>query len=270
MIKQNLHTHSTYCDGKNSLEEIVKQAIKMQFSILGFSSHGNVTIPGVSQINSQKYEDYLQEVRRLKTKYAEQINIYLGIEEDSWGTRYHGLDYVIGSCHIVKGLPIDHNEGTFKLLLENVYQGNFYQFLIDYFQELIKLTTYSEVDIIGHFDLYAKYNEQEKYFKFADAKYLELAYQCLDKIVASGKIIEVNTGAIARGYRTRPYPHYLLLKYLAQKEDAKIILNSDCHNKEYLDCYFKESLELLKELGFKELMVLTESGFRTESIDKFK
>ncbi len=34
MIKQNLHTHSTYVDGKNPLEEMVNKAITKRFTIL--------------------------------------------------------------------------------------------------------------------------------------------------------------------------------------------------------------------------------------------
>ena len=35
----NLHTHSIFCDGKNTLEELIQSAIKKGFSVLGFSSH---------------------------------------------------------------------------------------------------------------------------------------------------------------------------------------------------------------------------------------
>ena len=39
MIKTNYHTHSTFCDGKNTPEEMVLKAIEDNFDILGFSSH---------------------------------------------------------------------------------------------------------------------------------------------------------------------------------------------------------------------------------------
>ena len=41
MIKQNLHTHSLYCDGKNTIEDMTLEAIQKGFTILGFSGHGN-------------------------------------------------------------------------------------------------------------------------------------------------------------------------------------------------------------------------------------
>ena len=33
--KQNLHTHSLFCDGKNSLEEMVMEAINQGFTSIG-------------------------------------------------------------------------------------------------------------------------------------------------------------------------------------------------------------------------------------------
>ena len=37
MIRGNLHTHSTYCDGQSTLEEMVKSAINKDFYYIGFS-----------------------------------------------------------------------------------------------------------------------------------------------------------------------------------------------------------------------------------------
>lgn len=39
-MKQNLHTHSIFCDGKDTIEEMTLEAISKGFDILGFSGHG--------------------------------------------------------------------------------------------------------------------------------------------------------------------------------------------------------------------------------------
>ena len=46
---------------------------------------------------------------------------------------------------------------------------------------------------------------------------------------------EINTGAIARGYRQLPYPAPEILSYIA-KNGGKVILTSDAHSPENL-CY---------------------------------
>ena len=100
---------------------------------------------------------------------------------------------------------------------------------------------------------------------FDNQEYLELCYRILDKIIAANKIIEVNTGAIARGYRSKPYPHELLLRYIA-KNNGMICLNSDCHNRNYLDCYYDESIQLIKNCGFDSMMILDDDGFKKTAI----
>ena len=45
---QNLHTHSSFCDGKNTPEEIVNYAIARGFDSIGFSSH-SFAPPAVSK-----------------------------------------------------------------------------------------------------------------------------------------------------------------------------------------------------------------------------
>ena len=39
IIKQNLHTHSTYCDGNDRPEEMILTAIDKGFDSVGFSGH---------------------------------------------------------------------------------------------------------------------------------------------------------------------------------------------------------------------------------------
>ena len=42
----NYHTHTTFCDGKNTPQEIVEGAIQKRFDAIGFSGHINV--PGTA------------------------------------------------------------------------------------------------------------------------------------------------------------------------------------------------------------------------------
>lgn len=270
MLKQNLHTHTAFCDGKNSVNELVEEAIKKNFTSLGFSGHGETISKEVSKMSAKAIQDYKQAVILAKQKYQNKIELFLGVEADVDGKRYlNEFDYVIGSCHTLKGYAIDSSEKKFLKLYQDIYQGDFYRLVEDYCKKIEVLANFPEVNIIGHLDIYGKYNESEKYFQFSDLKYLKRIYQLVDLLVAKGKIIEVNTGAIARGRRSLPYPHPLILQYMASKK-AKIILNSDCHQKELLDCGYEKCLALLKELGFKEIFVLTSKGFIAKDIDLFE
>ena len=43
------------------------------------------------------------------------------------------------------------------------------------------------------------------------------------------------------------------------------MINSDCHNKDYLDYGFQDAVKLAKEVGFTKRVIFTDKGF--ESID---
>ena len=60
--------------------------------------------------------------------------------------------------------------------------------------------------------------------------------------------------------RKTPYPALNLLHILKQN-DAKIILNADSHSADAIDCYFPQSIEILREVGFKYRYVLYNGEF---------
>ena len=39
MIRANFHTHSTFCDGRNTPQQMVDRALELGFVALGFSGH---------------------------------------------------------------------------------------------------------------------------------------------------------------------------------------------------------------------------------------
>lgn len=137
-----------------------------------------------------------------------------------------------------------------------------------YYEEVKKIAAMDEVDIVGHVDLLTKFNEDESFIRFDNLDYLALAKECIDELIKANKVFEVNTGAIARGYRKSPYPHKTLLEYIYQK-GGKILLNSDCHNRFKLDCNYKESLELIKECGFQSMMAFDGKKFVEKDLDEF-
>ena len=111
MIVSTYHAHSTYSDGKNTLEEMVQAAIKCGMKEIGFSDHAPIPFYCEWSIRAQRLEDYKKEVLALKEKYKDQIKIYLGIEQDYYSTEAEDYEYLIGSVHYVykngEYLPVD-------------------------------------------------------------------------------------------------------------------------------------------------------------------
>lgn len=273
MLKQNLHTHSIYCDGKNTIEDMTLEAIRKGFTVLGFSGHGNCRQIDNYSMDEENTQKYIQDVLSIKEKYQDQIQIFLGVEEDVLGQRFekhHPYDYIIGSVHFVKAneyLAVDESQQVTQQIVE--YYGDFLSYAKSYYNEVKKIANYDEVDIVGHIDLLTKFNEDEQFIEFNQPEYLKLAFECIDLLIEKNKIFEVNTGAIARGQRKTPYPHHILLKYIYE-HGGKICLNSDCHQKEMLDCYYTEAIQLIKDCGFTSMMLLTKQGFIEKNISEFE
>ena len=79
--KANFHTHTTFSDGKNTPEEMVLYAIEQGFCSLGFSDHAPVSHD--MRYCMRDVAGYIAEINRLKAKYADKLQIYLGVEEDA-------------------------------------------------------------------------------------------------------------------------------------------------------------------------------------------
>lgn len=258
----NLHTHSTYCDGENTPEEIVKSAIEKGFSSIGFSGHGYTDFDLRYCMNNT--DSYIAEIKALKEKYNDEIQVYLGIEEDAFCYVNRGdFDYIIGSSHYFnidgKYYPIDSDYDYFKECLK-AYSGDIYTLANDYYSRFCDYINKRKPDIIGHFDLITKFDELDKSLFLEDEKYNKIAERYILEALKADSIFEVNTGAISRGYRTTPYPNENLL-YIIKKEGGKLILSSDSHSTDTLDYGFCNAKKLLNDIGFEFVYTLYNNEF---------
>ena len=99
--KQNLHVHSNYADGKNSLEELVVDAIDKGFDSIGFSEHSYMPFSSYPyQMNEDGVKKYKREIAQLKSKYKGKIDIFCGMEFEFYSDDDTSeFDYLIGSVH---------------------------------------------------------------------------------------------------------------------------------------------------------------------------
>ena len=75
----NLHTHTNLCDGKNSVEEMVLSAIELDCDGIGFSGHSTIQSSLDWTMSGSREQQYIEEVRAMKEKYGDRIEILLGI-----------------------------------------------------------------------------------------------------------------------------------------------------------------------------------------------
>ncbi len=234
----DLHVHSVFSDGKDEPRDIVLAAIEKGVKTLGFSDHSYTEFDERYCIQKDKQAEYMKTVNDLKNEFSGKIKILCGTEQDFYSTApTRGYDYVIGSVHyILKGgeyIPVDETADILKQAAKDYFSGDIMSLCEAYFEEVGEVYEKTKCDIVGHFDLITKFNEQEKLFDETDPRYINACKKAVDRIIKNCKVFEINTGAISRGYRTTPYPSDEIRDYIRQK-GGKLILSSDSHQKETL------------------------------------
>ena len=262
---QNLHQHSTFCDGKDTPEEVVLEAIQKGFGSIGFSSHSYVPYAVRYCMPQNKEAEYKNTILALKEKYANQIDVFLGLEYDlARPDLPEGYDYLIGSIHGLRLDGVDYEfDGPvahYEAMIRDHFGGNGLAYAKEYFRQVAWLPDFAPVDIIGHFDMCTKYLETHHFFDTDCKEYRNAALEAVEALVGRVKFFEINTGSIARGLRSIPYPQDFIIKELKEKGFG-VVLSSDCHQKEMMDCHFAEATALLKSCGYKEKYILTKDGF---------
>ena len=260
----NYHTHSTWCDGKNTPREMVEAAIAKGFDTIGFSSHSMLPQDDVDWvITPEKAPRYAAEIRALAKEYAPRIRVLCGVEADyvpggaePSRAAYAAIapDYNIGSVHFVVApgggnVPVDKSPDSLAEGVRDHFGGNVEAYIRAYFAQVRDSLAF-DFDVVGHPDLVRKFNAKYPYFDESAAWYREELERTADAIAASGKLVEVNTGAISRGWRDDAYPSPEF-RALLRGRGVKFILSSDAHAAEGLDCAFDRygSEEQYERLG---------------------
>lgn len=274
IILQNLHTHSTYCDGRNTPEETVMRALELGFDSIGFSEHAPAHFSASYERMAENNVRYRAEINRLKAIYGDQIAIFLGLEQEMYAkSDLSHYDYVIGSVHylLMDGEYVGFDRGVEEVrsLIDTRFGGNGLSLARAYYEALSTLPEHGNFDIVGHFDLITKLCEKTFLFDADSKEYRTYALAAVDALVGKIPIAEINTGAIARGNRTSPYPAPWILKAWREK-GGKIVISSDCHNNLYLAHAFCDAIALARECGYRETQVLTKDGFVPVSLENMR
>ena len=249
------HVHTTFCDGKTPAPDMANAAYEKGFVSLGFSSHAPQNFdPGycIEPSWEERYKDLVRSVRKV---YAGRMAVYLGIERDFYScVSPEGYDYYLAAVHYFlhpdgHHTPIDGRPEKLLSYVDTYCGGDGLEMARRYFALLRDYVVSSRPPIIAHFDLIRKNNAVLRLYDEEGEAYQSMALDALRPMADTGALLEVNTGAIARGYLTTPYPAPFLLK--AWKEwGGEVMVNSDCHDMRYLDTYFTESEALLRSLGY--------------------
>ena len=265
MKRQNLHCHTNFDDGADSPEMMVRAAEKAGLASIGISLH--CPIPGEEAwcCAVSNEEAFIAEMRRLRELYAGRLEVWCGLEYDLDADRrtVPPYDYIIGSCHMLSEMPFDYDPDTASQLI--AYHGGAACSAQKYYEKLSALAEYPEISVVGHFDLPTKYNERVPLYDTASKAYRDAAFAAMEKLNAAGKIFEINSGAMSRGWRTSPYPSEELLRHL-KSIGGRICISSDAHCAAHIDYAFDQCEALARSCGFTEVWQFDGKDFQSAPI----
>lgn len=262
----NAHTHSRWCDGLDAIPDMVEAARALGFVSLGFSSHARQGFDPAYSMAPDAQAGYFAELRALQGEPG-LPRLWAGLELDALAhpdcrrEAFAHADYVIGSAHYLcesyGGAPVavDGDPVLLRRYVDEVYHGDGLAMARDFFAIEVNALLRDRPQIIGHFDLLRKYAARLSLFDEADPAYRRLALSALEQAFPCGGVLEINTGGMARGYMTTPYPTLELL--CAWRElGGSITLTSDCHDRRYLAHAFPQAVALARQAGFRTALRL--------------
>ena len=273
MIKSNCHTHTKFCDGQNTAEEMTLSAIEKSFASLGFSGHSPMYYDADWTMSKENVVEYIKDVRRVKKLYADKIDVLCGIELDAdfSDVDLSDFDYTIASVHQLHGdnhiYSVDLDPKELSECVEKVFGNDWYKMAETYFDNLAEFVISGDFDVVGHFDLITKFNGQTPLFDEENQNYRASAIKALDKILDNKPdiLFEVNTGAMYRKGNPKPYPAEFMMKHI-NKRGGLITITSDSHCCESIDFAFDKMINYCKDCGFNEAYYLTSNGRKKYSL----
>ncbi len=217
-LKGLFHVHTTYSDGANSIEEIVKFLIEKGFQYVGISDHSKSAYyaNGLSEDDIKKQHE---EIDRLNEKYKP-FKIFKGIESD-----------------ILKNGDLDYKENileSFDFIIASVH-SSFNMHEHDMTKRMVKAVENPYTTIIGH--------ATGRLLLYRDAYELNIE-KFLEAVAKNGKYIEINT-----------HPYRLDLSWensvKARELGIKLFINPDAHNLEGFS-YIKYGINVARKAALKK------------------
>ncbi|KAJ7120212.1 Polymerase/histidinol phosphatase-like protein [Mycena epipterygia] len=277
------HSHSgQFCKhAVGSLEEVVLEAIRQGFEVYGLTEHvpryrTADLYPEEASLTPEElmvqFEDFLVEAHRLKSLYAPQIRLLVGLETDYITAldleqldvvlqRHHDrVEYIVGSVHHVNGIPIDFDLVTFRKAVDSIdcteeHTTKEGAFLSAYFDAQYGLLRRFKPEVIGHLDLCRLYNPTLQLSEYPVA--WERVRRNILYAIEYGALFEVNASALRKNWST-PYPGADVLEIIL-KNGGRLTLSDDSHGPHAVGLNYARLPEYLQRAGVAELWFLEHS-----------
>lgn len=265
MFDYHMHSHFS-ADCKEPMENMIASSIEKGLTEICFTEHIDYEYPDDSILFEFDLKEYSAMIKSFQKKYEGIIQIKKGVEigvQPHLLNRYENLmneeefDFVICSMHTTDKKCLHYGELFIDRTIAEAYKV--------YYDELLEcVKNYKRFSVLGHVDLIKRYAKEQPTELFHD----ELK-AIFNEIIPAGKGIELNTSGVRYGMNNG-LPSNDVLQLYKDCGGEIITLGSDAHRTSELAFQFRESLELLKSIGFNYLATFDKQKPVFHSIDKIK
>ena len=268
VILTNHHAHSTFSDGKAPAETFLQRAIALGMATYGFSDHAPVPIHDFGNMETDRLGKYVTETDRLRSKYADRIEVMRSLEVDyipgyinvnSAHIQAADLDYTIGAVHYVEQLDdqpwsFQRAEPSFSRGIDEIFGGSARKMVERYFELVREMVDQHPPDVVAHLDRVKKRNAKGRFWDEHADWFTHQIDLTLDRIAAAGCIMEVNTRGLYRSEIQETYPsRWIVAK--AHERGIRLQVNSDAHEVEHITGGFDFAYRALRDMGVEEVTI---------------
>lgn len=211
------------------------------------------------RMTPDEYAHYHAMVIAARDAYAGRVDVRLGLESDyypgvePWLEKLHQrypLHHVLGSVH----MQTAHYRRRF-------FTGDFFAYQQTYFQHLAEAAETGLYDTLAHPDL-VKNEAPEEWIFSRIQPHIERA---LDRIAATGVAMELNTSGLQKALPEMNPGRSMLA--LMQARGIPVVIGADAHRPERVGDHYREALQTLAEVGYRDVSYFLERKRHTVSID---
>ena len=265
----NYHSHTQFCDGRASMEDMASAAFICGMGLWGFSPHSPIVVESKCNMAYEDVPKYLEEADRLHDFYDGKMKILKGMEIDFLSTDFGPhidyfqklpLDFRIGSVHFVTnqaGIPLDC-DGRFErfaMYLKDGFNGDLRYVVEKFYEQELTMIERGGFNILGHFDKIAANASLVDPSIEHQGWYQALVDDVIRNAKDSGLLIEINTKSSLD--KKRFFPSTEIWKSLIDHKKGEtahsllhqsILVNSDAHDPEKVNLGRMEAIEAFKKL----------------------
>ncbi len=258
-MKSNYHTHTYLCNhATGNVEDYVKEAIKHNLEVIGISEHVPYPVDMFEYCDDEfsrktiyrgrmKFDEidkYLNDIEDCQKKYGDRIKIlkayeseYIYGKDEYYKYLLERVDYLILGQHYIYKEENGMKTHSSSFTITSKHEVDLYKK-----QAITGLKT-GLFRIFAHPDLcFRKFNEFNDHLR-------KNAVEIIEAAISEGVILEYNGNGLRD---SNGYPHEEFWKIVAEYKDAKVMINSDCHEPEELnDETISVAANNLKRLGIK-------------------